>query len=134
MRRAKAVEAVSRRGFLGALGAAGAIAPGVCALGVGSVANAQTVTTTTLREDRFGRMFRDLPPFATPSAQLTAALTELGKPGGIMDAKDPRQGNRSRVRCARRCYRAAILQTWVCSARTWIARPRYGFTSCARHT
>src|SRR4029450_1607154 len=29
------------------------------------------------------------PPFATPSAQLTAALTELGKPGGIMDAKDP---------------------------------------------
>jgi len=85
----KAAEGVSRRGFLGALGAAGAIAPGVCALAVGSVANAQSVATTTLREDRFGRIFRDLPPFATPSAQLTAALTELGKPGGIMDAKDP---------------------------------------------
>ena len=85
----KAAEGVSRRGFLGALGAAGAIAPGVCALAVGSVATAQSVATTTLREDRFGRIFRDLPPFATPSAQLTAALTELGKPGGIMDAKDP---------------------------------------------
>jgi heme peroxidase len=78
-------EGVSRRGFLGALGAAGAMAPGVCLMG--AAANAQTVTTT-LREDRFGRIFQ-LPPFATPSPQLTAALTELGKPGGIMDAKDP---------------------------------------------
>jgi hypothetical protein len=70
----RAAEGVSRRGFLAALGAAGALAPGVCALGVGAAAHAQTVTTT-LREDRFGRIFRDLPPFATPSAQLTAALT-----------------------------------------------------------
>ena len=53
-----------------------------------SAAHANTATFT-LREDRFGRIFRDLPPFATPSAQLTAALNELGKPGGIMDAKDP---------------------------------------------
>src|SRR6185503_15840862 len=83
----KAAEGVSRRGFLGALGAAGALAPGVCMMGVGAAAHAQTVTTT-LREDRFGRIFQ-LPPFATPSTQLTAALTELGKPGGIMDAKDP---------------------------------------------
>ena len=82
----KAAEAVSRRGFLGALGAAGAMAPGVCMMG--GAAHAQTVTTT-LREDRFGRIFNNLPPFATPSAQLTAALTEAGKPGGIMDAKDP---------------------------------------------
>jgi hypothetical protein len=82
----KPADGVSRRGFLGALGAAGAMAPGVCMMG--GAAHAQTVTTT-LREDRFGRIFRDLPPFATPSAQLTAALTELGKPGGIMDAKDP---------------------------------------------
>ena len=84
----KAAEGVSRRGFLGALGAAGAVAPGVCMMGVGAAAHAETVTTT-LREDRFGRIFRDLPPFATPSAQLIAALNELGKPGGIMDAKDP---------------------------------------------
>ena len=56
-------------------------------MGVGSAAHAQTVATT-IREDRFGRIFH-LPPFATPSPQLTAALTELGKVGGIMDAKDP---------------------------------------------
>jgi hypothetical protein len=86
MHASKAAEGVSRRGFLGALGAAGAMAPGVCMMG--AAAHAQTVTTTTLREDRFGRIFQ-LPPFATPSPQLTAALTELGKPGGIMDAKDP---------------------------------------------
>src|SRR5688572_32317453 len=65
----KAADGVSRRGFLGALGAAGAMAPGVCLMG--GAAHAQTVTTTTLREDRFGRIFRDLPPFATPSPQLT---------------------------------------------------------------
>ena len=38
--------------------------------------------------DRFGRMF-DLPPFAEPSQELRAALVELGRPGGIMDANDP---------------------------------------------
>ena len=83
----KAADGVSRRGFLGALGAAGAMAPGVCMMGASSAAHAQTAATT-IREDRFGRIFR-LPPFATPSPQLTAALTELGKVGGIMDAKDP---------------------------------------------
>lgn len=41
-----------------------------------------------VREDRFGRMFPDLPPFAAPSAALTAALLEIGKAGGILDAKD----------------------------------------------
>ena len=83
----KAADGVSRRGFIGALGAAGAMAPGVCMMGASSAAHAQTAATT-IREDRFGRIFR-LPPFATPSPQLTAALTELGKVGGIMDAKDP---------------------------------------------
>jgi hypothetical protein len=33
-------------------------------------------------------MFPDLPPFAAPSAQLEAALLELGKPGGMLDAQD----------------------------------------------
>lgn len=41
-----------------------------------------------INPDQFGRMFPGLPPFAQPSRELTAALTELGKPGGIMDAKD----------------------------------------------
>src|SRR3954453_5830675 len=36
----------------------------------------------------FGRMFPKLPAFAAPSEALTAALVDIGKPGGIMDAKD----------------------------------------------
>src|SRR5688572_13731001 len=78
-------EAVSRRGFLGALGAGAAIAPGVCTMGV---AHAQTAPLPVIREDRFGRMFPNLPPFAQPSARLTAALNEIGRPGGMMDARD----------------------------------------------
>ena len=35
----------------------------------------------------FGRIFQ-LPAFAEPSDELTAALTDLGKPGGLLDAKD----------------------------------------------
>jgi hypothetical protein len=41
-----------------------------------------------IREDRFGRIFPQLPPFAESSPQLEAALLEIGKPGGILDAKD----------------------------------------------
>ena len=38
--------------------------------------------------DRFGRMF-DLPSFAQPDRELREALTEMGRPGGMMDADDP---------------------------------------------
>src|SRR5512145_1457727 len=37
---------------------------------------------------RFARMFPQLPPFASPSGRLTAALLDIGKPGGMMDAHD----------------------------------------------
>jgi Animal haem peroxidase len=60
------------------------MAPGVCTMGA---AQAQTAPLHIIREDRFGRIF-NLPPFATPSPQLVNALNEIGKPGGIMDAKD----------------------------------------------
>jgi len=36
----------------------------------------------------FGRMFRNLPPFAPPTDAVRDALMELGRPGGIMDAND----------------------------------------------
>lgn len=36
----------------------------------------------------FGHMFQNLPPFAPPSDTVRAALMELGKPGGLMDARD----------------------------------------------
>ena len=38
--------------------------------------------------DRFSRMFNE-PVYAEPSEELTEALVELGRPGGIMDANDP---------------------------------------------
>ncbi|MDR0779165.1 MAG: hypothetical protein LBF16_00500 [Pseudomonadales bacterium] len=37
---------------------------------------------------RFGRLFGELPPFAADTPDVRAALLEIGKPGGIMDAKD----------------------------------------------
>ncbi|MBU3079515.1 peroxidase family protein [Sphingomonas quercus] len=37
---------------------------------------------------RFGRMFGELPPFAADTPDVRASLIEIGKPGGIMDAKD----------------------------------------------
>src|SRR5262245_34062755 len=37
---------------------------------------------------RFTRMFPQLPPFGTGSPQMVAALNDIGKPGGIMDARD----------------------------------------------
>jgi hypothetical protein len=36
----------------------------------------------------FGRLFPALPPFALPTEAVRAALRELGRPGGIMDARD----------------------------------------------
>lgn len=45
---------------------------------------------TVDRDDaqRFSRLF-DLPAFAEPSQELREALTECGRPGGMMDAGDP---------------------------------------------
>src|SRR5262249_59345382 len=36
----------------------------------------------------FGRIFNDLPPFAPANAQIEAALRDIGKPGGVLDARD----------------------------------------------
>jgi hypothetical protein len=37
---------------------------------------------------RFGRLFGKLPPFAADTPDIRAALLDIGKPGGIMDARD----------------------------------------------
>jgi hypothetical protein len=81
-----------RRRFLsgigmGAAGAAGAIVlSDVEALGQtveGAVPDAASA------DPRFGRMF-NLPAFANPtSTAVRNAMTELGRPGGLLDAKDP---------------------------------------------
>jgi hypothetical protein len=36
----------------------------------------------------FSRMFPDLPPWGTPGEALAEALVDIGRPGGIMDARD----------------------------------------------
>jgi hypothetical protein len=79
----------SRRWFLGTVGAGA----GAVALNPGSVAAAPGGAHAAhgrgfLAPESFGRMFR-LPPFAPPSPKVEAALVELGKPGGLLDANDP---------------------------------------------
>lgn len=47
-----------------------------------------TPQSTFYDQGRFGRMFPTLPPFAADTPQVRAALIELGKRRGIMDARD----------------------------------------------
>ncbi|TML98081.1 MAG: twin-arginine translocation signal domain-containing protein [Actinobacteria bacterium] len=78
----------SRRGFLKRAGVgAGAVAMsgGLTAAFAPQAARSATVATSPTT---FGRIFPSLPPFAQPSADVQAALLELGKPGGLLDAKD----------------------------------------------
>ena len=81
---------ISRRHFLGALGA-GAVASGVSSTLFARAVQAQTSRPRAfvIREDRFGRMFPDLDPFFRDnSSRLRAAMQDIGKLGGMMDAKD----------------------------------------------
>jgi Animal haem peroxidase len=81
---------ISRRHFLGALGA-GAVASGVSSTLFARAVEAQTSRPRAfvIREDRFGRMFPNLDPFFRDnSSRLQAAMQDIGKLGGMMDAKD----------------------------------------------
>ncbi len=100
----------SRREFLRGVGAAGA-GLAAASVGVGTEARAaraprairdpSAVTPAAFRGGQhsghggapfmavdFGRMFPALPPFASANDKVRAALVEVGKPGGIMDAGD----------------------------------------------
>jgi hypothetical protein len=81
---------ISRRKFLAAVGAAAATmyAPTVLRRSAVGAQPSPHGRRFVIREDRFGRMFPDLPPFAQPSETLSKALLEMGKPGGILDAND----------------------------------------------
>jgi len=84
-RRARAQAQLSRRQFLGGLGLGAA---GAVTLGTGA-AHAQTQNQPAMTPaDRFGRMFPGLPPFIPADDRRRAALIDMGKPGGIMDAGD----------------------------------------------
>ena len=58
-------------------------------LGVAAIAASGTggAVESAQERDDFGRMF-NLPSFAPPTPEVQAALAELGKRGGLMDAKD----------------------------------------------
>ena len=79
--------AVSRRGFLTGLGAGAAGAAGAVVLP--TEAEAQRDARPTTRPDRFSRLFPNLRPFAEANDRMRDAMSDIGKLGGIMDAKDP---------------------------------------------
>jgi hypothetical protein len=60
-----------------------AIAPAALLRGTATAAE-----TDKALPGRFGRMFQGLPPFAPANDAVRAALMEVGKPGGLMDAHD----------------------------------------------
>ena len=75
-----------RSSIVGAVRAA-IVAVGIFAVaGAGGRAAGQQVRGDATG-DQFGRMF-DLPAFAAPTPEVKAALAELGKRGGLMDARD----------------------------------------------
>lgn len=77
--------AVTRRTFLGGFGASAAIVALDLDAAIAASARAEQEGTLV---NNFGRVF-NLPPFAQATPQVRAALTEMGKLGGILDAKDP---------------------------------------------
>jgi hypothetical protein len=94
----------SRRGFLKGLGATGAgLVAGSISAGAGlATPPAEAAVAPAFRPGRhphahggapassadFGRIFPGLPPFVEANDTVRAALVEVGKPGGIMDAGD----------------------------------------------
>jgi hypothetical protein len=79
---------LSRRRFLGAVGTGvGAVALDPASLTAATRPTNRRQRAAVARTDHFGRMFR-LPPFAGQSPRVEAALVELGKPGGLLDAND----------------------------------------------
>jgi len=77
---------VSRRRFLGGLGATAAGA--VAATAAPAVIGAEHAYAAT-PADRFGRMFPNLPGFVPADDRRINALLDIGKPGGLLDAQDP---------------------------------------------
>jgi hypothetical protein len=83
----------NRKRFLGRLGIGAA---GAAVAGAGGLARTERAEAAASHAQRvyaasaahFGRIFDRLPPFAGQSPRLEAALRDLGRPGGILDAKD----------------------------------------------
>ena len=78
---------VTRRGFLGGIGAGAVGAAGAIAH-PDSAAAQQRPDIATTRPDRFSRLFGQLPSFAENNMRVQSALRELGAKNGLLDAKD----------------------------------------------
>ena len=84
---------LSRKSFLGKIGA-GAVAVGAAGgLGAASAEGAARLATghgrAGINTQHFGRIFERMEPFAVPGNEgLEAALVDIGSPGGILDARD----------------------------------------------
>jgi hypothetical protein len=81
----------NRRGFLGRVGttAAGVAIVGRGGLGAAGSAQARVASASAAGSpSSFTRLFPALPTFASQSKNLEAALVDIAKPGGILDAKD----------------------------------------------
>jgi hypothetical protein len=81
----------SRREFLrragvgaGAVALSGGVGAALCAPRAVAARSATVATSPTT----FGRLFQGLPAFAPASDAVRAALADLGKPGGLLDAQD----------------------------------------------
>jgi hypothetical protein len=79
---------ISRRTFLRAIGTGGVMASTTSLLTARGAHAQVRPRRFVIHEDRFGRIFSEFPPFANPSPALEAALRDIGRPGGILDAKD----------------------------------------------
>jgi len=79
---------VTRRGFLGGIGAGAIGAAGTIASPEHLIAQRVAETSAATLSDRFSRLFEGLPSFAEPSMRVQSALREMGAKGGLLDAKD----------------------------------------------
>src|SRR5437667_9496542 len=80
----------SRRHFLKVAGAGAAAigaTSGLAAIGGQSLLSPDVAHAATHPEN-FGRIFPSLPSFAPATDVVRAALMDIGKPGGILDAND----------------------------------------------
>jgi hypothetical protein len=57
-------------------------------LGAAPAGAATPAAAAATPADRFGRIFPDLPPFIPADDRRRAALVDMGKPGGLLDAND----------------------------------------------
>jgi hypothetical protein len=82
--------AIGRRRFLATLGSGALVASDAVARRVQPThAQPSAGRRFVMREDRFGRMFPSLDPFFRENSErLRAALQDIGKVGGLMDARD----------------------------------------------